>query len=69
MKGFNVLVVFLGGVVVGVVLGILFVFEKGEDICYKIVEIFCKKGIKLNCNEMENFVDEIVVEIKGEVID
>ena len=43
--------------------------EKGEDTRHKIAEILRKKGIKLNRNEMENLVDEIAAEIKGEVID
>lgn len=64
MKGLSILVVFLGGVVVGVVVGILFVFESGEDICSKIVDVLCKRGIKLSCIDMENLVDEIVVEVK-----
>ena len=34
---------------------------------YKIAEILRKKGIKLNRNEMENLVDEIAAEIKGEI--
>ena len=62
MKGLNVLAAFLGG-------GILFAPEKGEDTRHKIAEILRKKGIKLNRNEMENLVDEIAAEIKGEVID
>ena len=48
-------------------LGILFAPEKGEDTRNKIAEILRKKGIKLNRNEMENLVDEIAAEIKGEI--
>lgn len=73
MKGLNVLAAFLGGAAVGAAvgaaLGILFAPEKGEDTRHKIAEILRKKGIKLNRNEMENLVDEIAAEIKGEVID
>ena len=65
----NVLAAFLGGAAVGAALGILFAPEKGEDTRHKIAEILRKKGIKLNRNEMENLVDEIAAEIKGEVID
>ena len=63
MKGLNVLAAFLGGAAVGA----LFAPEKGEDTRNKIAEILRKKGIKLNRNEMENLVDEIAAEIKGEI--
>ena len=33
---------------------------------HKIAEILRKKGIRLNRNEMENLVDEIAAELKGE---
>ena len=46
---------------------ILFAPEKGEDTRHKIAEILRKKGIKLNRNEMENLVDEIAAEMKGEI--
>ena len=65
MKGLNVLVAFLGGAV-GAAVGILFAPEKGEDTRHKIAEILRKKGIRLNRSEMENLVDEIAAEIKGE---
>ena len=67
MKGLNVLAAFLGGEAVGAALGILLAPEKGEDTRNKIAEILRKKGIKLNRNEMENLVDEIAAEIKGEI--
>ncbi len=67
MKGLNVLAAFLGGAAVGAALGILFAPEKGEESRNKIAEILRKKGIKLNRNEMENLVDEIAAEIKGEI--
>ena len=67
MKGLNVLAAFLGGAAVGAALGILFAPEKGEDTRHKIAEILRKIGIKLNRNEMDNLVDEIAAEIKGEI--
>ena len=67
MKGLNVLAAFLGGAAVGAALGILFAPEKGEDTRHKIAEILRKKAIKLNRNEMDNLVDEIAAEIKGEI--
>ena len=67
MKGLNVLAAFLVGAAVVAALVILFAPEKGEDTRNKIAEILRKKGIKLNRNEMENLVDEIAAEIKGEI--
>ena len=67
MKVLNVLAAFLGASAVGAALGILFAHEKGEDTRHKIAEILRKKGIKLNRSEMENLVDEIAAEMKGEI--
>lgn len=66
MKALNVLVAFLGGAAVGVAAGILFAPEKGEDTRRKIADILRKKGIRLNRDEMDNLVDEIASELKGE---
>lgn len=66
MKGLNVLAAFFGGALVGATLGLLFAPEKGEDTREKIAEILRKKGIKLSGNDLDNLVDEIAAEIKGE---
>ncbi len=58
---------FLGGAAVGAAMGILFAPEKGEDTRRKIAEILRKKGIRLNRSEMDDLVDEIASELKGEV--
>lgn len=57
---------FLGGAAVGAAMGILFAPEKGEDTRRKIAEILRKKGIRLNRSEMDDLVDEIASELKGE---
>lgn len=60
MKGLNLFAAFIGGAVVGTAIGIMFAPEKGTDTRSKIAEILRKKGIKLNKEEMQSLVDEIV---------
>jgi Gas vesicle protein len=67
MKGINVLLAFLSGAIIGTAAGMLFAPEKGEDTRNKIIEILRKKGIKLNRNELDDLVDEIAAEMKGDV--
>ena len=69
MRTLNVIGAFLGGAVVGGVLGILFAPEEGEKTREKIVEALRKRGIKLNRDEMKDLVNEITSEIKGEIKD
>lgn len=67
MRTLNVIGAFLGGAVVGGVLGILFAPEEGEKTRARIADALRKRGIKLNRNEMKDLVNEIASEIKGEV--
>lgn len=66
MKGLNVLAAFLGGAAIGATLGVLFAPEKGEDTRDRITELLRKKGIKLQGSDLEELVDEITSEIKGD---
>ena len=55
-----------GGEEEGAAFVFLFPHKKEEPPRHKIAEILRKKGIRLNRSEMENLVDEIAAEIKGE---
>ena len=69
MRTLNVIGAFLGGAVVGGVLGILFAPEEGEKTRERIAEALRKRGIKLNRDEMKNLVNEITSELKDEIED
>ncbi|WP_024993725.1 YtxH domain-containing protein [Phocaeicola paurosaccharolyticus] len=65
MKGLNVLAAFIGGAAIGAAIGILFAPDKGEETRKKIVDLLREKGIKLNREDMNDLVDKISSEIKG----
>jgi gas vesicle protein len=58
-NSFCILGAFLGGAVIGGVLGVLFAPEKGDKTRKKIVEALEKRGIKLTKDEIDDLVDEI----------
>lgn len=49
----------------GAALGVLFAPEKGEDTRKHIADLLREKGIKLNCSEMNELVDNITTKVKG----
>ena len=66
MRSLSILAAFLGGAVVGAACGILFALEKGEDTRLKISEALRKRGIKLDRKQLNDLVDEIASEVKGD---
>ena len=65
MKAMNFVIGFISGAAIGATCGLLFAPEKGSDLREKIAEALCKRGIRLNRQEMANLVDEIAEEIKS----
>jgi gas vesicle protein len=62
----GILAAFLGGAVIGGVLGILFAPESGEETRKKIADALEKRGIKLSKDEMDDLVDEIKSQVNTE---
>lgn len=63
MKTFEILATFIGGAAVGVILGILFAPDKGEETRKKIKKILKERGIHLNDEQMEEIIDKITEEV------
>lgn len=62
----GIIAAFLGGAIVGGVLGLLFAPESGEETRKKIADALEKKGVKLSKKEMEDLVDEIKSQVSTE---
>ena len=62
----GVFAAFLGGAIVGGVLGILFAPESGDETRKKIVAALEKRGVKLSKSEMDDLVDEIKSQVETE---
>jgi len=62
----SIIAAFLGGAVIGGILGVLFAPESGEETRKKIVAALEKRGIKLSKEEMDDLVDEIKSQVNAE---
>jgi gas vesicle protein len=62
----GIIAAFLGGAIVGGILGVLFAPESGEETRKKIVDALEKRGIKLSKDEMDDLVDEIKSQVNAE---
>jgi len=62
----GIIAAFLGGAILGGVLGILFAPESGEETRKKIVDALEKRGIKLSKDEMDDLVEELKSQVNAE---
>jgi gas vesicle protein len=62
----GIIAAFIGGAIVGGVLGVLFAPESGEETRKKIAEALEKRGVKLSKDEMDDLVDEIKSQVETE---
>jgi len=62
----SIIAAFLGGAIVGGILGVLFAPESGEETRKKIVDALEKRGVKLSKDEMDDLVDEIKSQVNAE---
>ena len=62
----GILAAFLGGAILGGLLGILFAPASGEETRKKIADALEKRGIKLSDSEMDDLVDEIKSDVNTE---
>lgn len=65
-KAVGIIAGFLGGVVIGGALGMLFAPESGEDTRKKIVDALEKRGIKLSKQQMDDLVEEVKSQVNAD---
>ena len=65
MKGSNIVFAIIGGALVGATLGLLFAPDKGSNTRKEISKFLKSKGLNLKKNK----IDDLVNEMKGDLID